>query len=285
MKRKSASTLIYFSERARKRSLVGRSKHVNKEKRAKTVRWIVVLLSSLLAGSAGVWAYYRYRPLDITDVTIEGAQRFVNAQDVQTMVQEKSLGRNIILIDIKNLERIISSNFLASKSVKISYQLPRSLKVQIKERTPIALILPEKSQEFYFVDLDGFVLGLANKSTTNLPVINYGQQVEVGIFVEPSAVSYYFDLIKALDEDGISVSTISSYPRYTQFFTGEGNQVLFSNAQSAKSQVKIFVKMMEAFKAEGKKVAKIDLRFDKVIVELVNKEEKVQNTESIREAN
>lgn len=266
MKRKSASTLIYFSERTRRRNLVKTPKHINKEKRRATIKNIILGILTLGIIGFGIWAYVKYKPFDIVKTEVEGAQRFVSRQDVKNIVDQQVLGKNCLTLDTTALEKTIGATFLATKSVKVTRILPNILKVQLTERVPIALILDE---EFYFVDSDGFVLGLADKSTTNLPVINYSQKVEVGKFVEPSAVSYYFDLIKALDEDGISVSTISSFPRYTSFFTGD-IEVLFTNTQSAKSQVKIFAKMIEAFKTEGRKPKKIDLRFDKVIVEFVD---------------
>ncbi len=249
----------------------------------------IIIVLAFLVG-LGIWGYVKYQPLEITGVMVNGAQRFVNAQDVKAVAEEKALGKNILLLNTGDLENTIANNFLASKSVKISRQLPKSLKVQITERVPIALI---KSQEkavtsaesnFYFVDADGFVLGLADKSATNLPVINYQGQVEVGKFVQSSAVAYYFDLIKALDEDGIAVSTVSSYPRYTEFFTRDDAKVLVSNGQSAKSQVKIFAKMLGAFKSEGKKVKQIDLRFDKVIVEFANEPEQAKDANEIDDA-
>jgi cell division protein FtsQ len=279
MKRKSASTLIYFTDRERKKRLVKHPKHVNKEKRTRHVKRFSVVSFLLLALGFGAWVYKTYRPLDVTMVTVTGAQRFVSAQDVQKIAEARALGKNLIFLDIDDLETTITSSFLASKSVKIRRQLPKSLKVEVTERVPIALIQSQDKaitspvSVFYFVDADGFVLGLADKSATNLPVINYSQQVEVGKFVDSSAVAYYFDLLKALDDEGISASTISSYPKYTQFFTRDDNKVFVNNAQSAKSQIKIFAKMLEAFKSEGKKVKQIDLRFDKVIVEFVNDQE------------
>lgn len=266
MNRKSASTLIYFSERTRRRNLVKKPKHINREKRRATLKHIVLGLLTLATIGFGIWAYVKYKPFDIVRTQIDGAQRFINRQDVKNIVDQQVLGKNCLTLDTNALEKTIEATFLAAKSVKATRILPNALKVQLTERVPIALI---QDDAFYFVDSDGFVLGLADKSTTNLPVINYSQKVEVGKFVEPSAVSYYFDLIKALDEDDISVSTISSFPRYTAFFTGD-IAVLFTNAQSAKSQVKIFAKMIEAFKTEGRKPKKIDLRFDKVIVEFVD---------------
>lgn len=269
MKKKSASTLIYFHEKARQRSLVKRPKHVNKERRVNNIVTVIKLLGLLTLVGILLWFYIQYQPLNIKSVEISGAERFVNQKDVQKIAEEKALGKNIILLNTGDLQRNIANNFLAAKSVEIYKVLPSHIKIKITERVPIALILPKDSQDFVFVDAQGFILGLADKSATNLPVINYSQPVEVGKFVEAGAVKYYFDLIKALDEDNVAVSTISSYPRYTEFFTGEATQVLFSNNQNPKPQVKIFAKMLEAFKAEGKLLKKIDLRFDKVVVEFI----------------
>ncbi len=266
MKRKSASTLIYFSERARRRDLVKKPKRINKEKRRATIKNIILGLSTLGVIGFGIWAYIKYKPFDIVKADVEGAQRFVNRRDIRNIVDHQVLGKNFLTLDTRALEKTIGETFLAVKSVKVVKIFPNAVNVQITERAPIALI---QNEEFYFVDMDGFVLGLADKSSTNLPVISYDQKVEVGRFVESSAVSYYFDLIKALDEKGIPVSTIKSFPRYTSFFTGD-IEVLFTNFQSAKSQAKIFAKMIEAFKAEGRKPKKIDLRFDKVIVEFAD---------------
>ena len=276
MKKKSASTLIYFHEQARRKRLIKRPKHVNKEKRARHLLTVLRVMIVLVFLGTITWVYVKYQPFNIKSIAIVGAERFVSQEDVQKIVGEKALDQNIIFLRSEVLQEVLARNFLASKSVKITKFLPNRLVVTMAERVPIALILPKSGKDFVFVDAEGFVLGLANKSTTNLPVINYSQNVEVGKFVDAVAVKYYFELIKALDEDNVAVSTISSYPRYTEFFTltdlagDEATQVLFANSQNPKPQVKIFSKMLEAFKAEGKHLKKIDLRFDKVIVEFAN---------------
>jgi cell division septal protein FtsQ len=271
MKKKSASTLIYFQEKARKRNLTRRPVRVNKEKRAK--HFLIAFRVIIIIAAAGslLWYYIKFQPLNIRSIEISGAERFVNREDLNNIAEEKALNQNIVSFNSRNLKEAVTANFLASKSVEVVKHFPSKLQITITERTPIALILPlNRNNGYYFVDSDGFILGRANKSDTNLPVINYSQDVEVGKFVEASAVKYFFDLIQALDEDKVAVSTISSYPRYTEFFTKEATQVLFTNDQSPKPQVRIFSKMMEAFKTEGKKLKKIDLRFDKVIVEFIN---------------
>jgi len=270
MKKKSASTLIYFQDKARRKSLIKRPRHVNKEKRTSNIITTIKLIGLFSMAGVLLWFYIQYQPLNIKSVEISGAERFVNHADVQKIAEEKALGKNIVFLNAGNLQKAIASNFLAAKSVEIKKVLPSRLKIIVTERVPIALILPKDGKDFVFVDAQGFILGLADKLATNLPVINYSQPVEVGKFVEAGAVNYYFNLIKALDEDNVAVSTISSYPRYTEFYTSEATQVLFTNNQNPKPQVKIFAKMLEAFKAEGKRLKKIDLRFDKVIVEFAN---------------
>jgi len=274
MKRRSASTLIYFQERSRKKLLAKRPVRVNKGRRAQKLFVLAKVVLVLSVVGVCTWLYLKYLPLNIESVKIVGAERFVNKDDVGSIVRENVVGKNILFMSKKELEEVIANNFLAARSVEIKKILPKTLAITISERVPIALVYPsdaaEQSKEFYFVDLEGFVLGLADKQSTNLPVINYTQEVEVGRFIESGAVKYYFDLIKVLDEDGVLVSTISSYPRYTQFFTREGTRVLFNNEESPRPQAKVLTRLMDAFKAEGKEVRKIDLRFGKVIVEFIN---------------
>jgi cell division septal protein FtsQ len=276
MKKRSASTLIYFNEKARKKNLLKRPKHINKEKRTRHIIIIFRMLTGLVFLGGLTWFYISYRPLDIKSVDIVGAERFVSKEDVRKIAEEKVLDRNIVFLDSAGLREALAKNFLASKSVEIKRVLPNRLVITISERVPIALISSKYSKDFVFVDAEGFILGLADKDTTNLPVIKYSQEVGVGKFVEAHAVKYYFDLIRALDADNVAVSTISSYPRYTEFYIAAGltdngaTQVLFTNDQNPRPQVKILSRMAEAFKAEGKKLKKIDLRFDKVIVEFDN---------------
>ncbi|HAZ29873.1 TPA: hypothetical protein DCY43_04010 [candidate division WWE3 bacterium] len=274
MKKKSVSTLIYYQDKSRKKVRTKIHVHVNKEKRARAVFSILKLLFLFLLGGSVVFGYVKYKPFRVTRVDVLGEGRFVNLEDVRKIAETNVLGKDIIVVNTAGVVEAIAHNYLAAKSVKVTKSYPRTIQVTVTERVPIALLLAKdasllakESTSYYFVDAEGFVLGPADKTTTNLPIISYGQKVYVGKFLEENAISYYFELLHALDENSILVSTISAFPKYVQFYTGDSVEALFTVAQSPKSQAKILARMLESFKTEGKKPRKIDLRFDKVIVE------------------
>ena len=281
MKKKSVSTLIYYQDKSRKKVRTKIHVHVNKEKRARAVFSILKLLFLFLLGGSVVFGYVKYKPFRVTRVDVLGEGRFVNLEDVRKIAETNVLGKDIIVVNTAGVVEAIAHNYLAAKSVKVTKSYPRTIQVTVTERVPIALLLTKdallltkdasllakESTSYYFVDAEGFVLGPADKTTTNLPIISYGQKVYVGKFLEENAISYYFELLHALDENSILVSTISAFPKYVQFYTGDSVEALFTVAQSPKSQAKILARMLESFKTEGKKPRKIDLRFDKVIVE------------------
>ena len=274
MRKKSVSTLIYYQDKSRKKVRTKIHVHVNKEKRARAVFSILKLLFLFLLGGSVVFGYVKYKPFRVTRVDVLGEGRFVNLEDVRKIAETNVLGKDIIVVNTAGVVEAIAHNYLAAKSVKVTKSYPRTIQVTVTERVPIALLLAKdasllakESTSYYFVDAEGFVLGPADKTTTNLPIISYGQKVYVGKFLEENAISYYFELLHALDENSILVSTISAFPKYVQFYTGDSVEALFTVAQSPKSQAKILARMLESFKTEGKKPRKIDLRFDKVIVE------------------
>ena len=274
MRKKSVSTLIYYQDKSRKKVRTKIHVHVNKEKRARAVFSILKLLFLFLLGGSVVFGYVKYKPFRVTRVDVLGEGRFVNLEDVRKIAETNVLGKDIIVVNTAGVVEAIAHNYLAAKSVKVTKSYPRTIKVTVTERVPIALLLAKdasllakESTSYYFVDAEGFVLGPADKTTTNLPIISYGQKVYVGKFLEEYAISYYFELLHALDENSILVSTISAFPKYVQFYTRDSVEALFTVAQSPKSQAKILARMLESFKTEGKKPRKIDLRFDKVIVE------------------
>ena len=274
MKKKSVSTLIYYQDKSRKKVRTKIHVHVNKEKRARAVFSILKLLFLFLLGGSVVFGYVKYKPFRVTRVDVLGEGRFVNLEDVRKIAETNVLGKDIIVVNTAGVVEAIAHNYLAAKSVKVTKSYPRTIQVTVTERVPIALLLAKdasllakESTSYYFVDAEGFVLGPADKTTTNLPIISYGQKVYVGKFLEENAISYYFELLHALDENSILVSTISAFPKYVQFYTRDSVEALFTVAQSPKSQAKILARMLESFKTEGKKPRKIDLRFDKVIVE------------------
>ena len=88
-------------------------------------------------------------------------------QEIQKLVSAQKLG-NILLLDITQLQEKIE-NHKWVKEAYIRKSFPSSLKIEIKEREPKALL---KKQDYYLVDEEGVLLEkVDSRNTSNLPLL------------------------------------------------------------------------------------------------------------------
>lgn len=90
--------------------------------------------------------------LDIKAIEVRSQKTGVQ-EDIQASLKGKDLG-NILLLDIGHLQKILSSHRWV-KHVFIRKIFPSSLRIEIQERTPEALL---KKEDFYLIDRDGVLL-------------------------------------------------------------------------------------------------------------------------------
>ena len=76
----------------------------------------------------------------------------------------------------------------------------------------------------------------------------------------------YLELVNALSEHKMKVSSMSFYPKYAQLYVNEGIEALVSNDKSRSDSISILGSLLKQLQLEGKKAKKVDLRYDKVIV-------------------
>lgn len=248
--------------------------HINRSRRLRPLITFAKFVTPLFLLCLLIYGYVSYKPFHIKEVRVSGDGIFASASDIKTMAESSSVNQSILLYDGNRMERLVLQNFLAVAEVSVKKIFPGTITIEYKERIPSALVYSEETKAFYYVDGTGFVLGIADKDSTNLPVIRYSSNVTVGRFLEGNAVSYYFDLIKALDENNISIVELTSHPSYMEFTTKDTVKVLFSSSTNPRSQAKVLAQMLTSFEAKGEKIRKIDLRFDKVIVEFIKVEDR-----------
>jgi hypothetical protein len=121
-------------------------------------------------------------------------------------------------------------------------------------------------RKFFLIDADGYVLGEVDKTLSGLPVVRYESPVKVGSFVEKEMVPITVELLKLSEKDDLKVSSISFYPKYTKIFVLGGVEVLISNSKNRENSMNVVTSLLRKTGPEGKKMSKIDLRYDKVIV-------------------
>jgi cell division septal protein FtsQ len=223
-------------------------------------------IAVVLVGVAVYSLLFRSGWFDISSVEIRGAKQFVNPTDVQALVEGAAIGENIILFNPEGVEKNVKKNFLSTKGVVIKKVYPSKVKVFVEERSPLALLSPLYSEDLFMVDDEGFVLGLVRDGFTDLPKVEYDGDILVGNFIDQNVVPVYLDLLISMKREDLKISSVSINRKYSNIYLEEGTLVYVGNDKDIQSAFKTLSSLVKKLTLEGKKIAKIDLRYDKVIV-------------------
>lgn len=248
-----------------------RNPHVNKRKvflrkHAPILRFALVLMLFTIL------ALILYRMTDkeyfnVKKVIVSGTHNFVNASDLATMAEQQLMGRHILKVEPERTEEILENSFQGAKEIKVYKDWPDEVQVVVSERIPLALIKSKTDEESYLVDDEGYVLGIVDESKTNLPRINYEGKAHVGQFLDKDLVPLYLDLLSTIDEQKLKASSVSVNDEYVNFYLDNKINVLIGKSKDIRRSVLIVSELLNQLKYEGKDVRKIDLRYDKVVVE------------------
>lgn len=228
-----------------------------------SIKLTLVLIFALL-GVLGFHFFVSNARFDISEVVVNGTNKFVSTSEVKTLVGNRVTGKNIILLDSKSLEGIVMETFQGAKNVGIRKHYPNKIIVEIIERTPKALV--ENSEEAFLVDEEGYVLGVQDKSATNLPTISYSGDVRVGYFVDEKVIPAYLEVLKSADEVGMNVSSVSIKHDDVEVYAQDSLKLLIRLDSVFLNEFYTAKSIVLDSETKGKKVSIVDLRFDKVIV-------------------
>jgi cell division septal protein FtsQ len=203
---------------------------------------------------------------DVKDILVYGTKQFVNAEDLEILIDSNLQNRNILYIDERKIENDIIKNFLGAKKITIKKSLPDKLVVNVTERVPLALLYQNEGSQLYLIDDDGYVLGKVAPQYMDLPRIQYVQDIEIGKTVAPEIVPTTRQIIKESDANNLKISSMSFTPKYTRIYIADSTQALLSNEKDFGLSIKLLSSMLKKLSLEGKNVNQIDLRYDKVIV-------------------
>jgi cell division septal protein FtsQ len=168
---------------------------------------------------------------------------------------------------VYKLTSVLRKNFQGAKSITVVKRLPNKLVITVVERTPLAIIYKTDSTGDFLIDGDGYVLGPVDSDSLALPRIKYNQgDIVVGSFVNKNIIPVSKQIIDDADAASLKISSISFSPAYTQLYVNDSVEVLIGNDKDKKQAIEVITALVKKLGLEGKKLKKIDLRYDKVIV-------------------
>jgi len=225
-------------------------------------------LTFLLLGALGLFYYlFFYKDtFKINRIEISGPNKFVNLSDVKKLTEGYAISKNIFVVNLDVMKKNLSDAFLAAKGFGIKRIFPSALKVKVEERSPMALVSSTKDGKLYMVDDEGFVLGLVEGSFLGLPRVTYEGDVMIGHFIDKNVVPVYLELLDGLKREDLKASSMSINDKYSNIFLENNIAVLIGNDKDKENAFKSIAALIKKLGLEGKKLRKIDLRYDKVIV-------------------
>lgn len=266
--KKSPATLIYYNDKiSKKRRAQSDFTKARRARKLKVNYKLLILLTFVILSIIGLVYFAEDRKwFHVKEIQVVGLGSFVNTKDVQRLSEGVLLNRSFFSFKSSDLEQALGSNFLGAKEFNVNKKLFGIVKVDILERTPY-VVAKDVFGNLYYVDQEGFVLGNAAENSSNLPEVLYDKEVLIGKFIDFVVLARYLELITSLEKEDLSAKEIEIFPRHISFTLLNKTKVFYTLSQSFLSQSRILGDLLKDIQTENKIPIRIDLRFDKVIVE------------------
>ena len=236
--------------------------------------WAVVAILVAAAGTVSTAALYHYGEhssrfrLDSSDqLEIAGLNNVTHAQILEVMGGD--IGRNVFFIPLeqrkKELEQI---PWLESASVMRF--APNRLKIEIRERTPVAFA--RIGSKVMLVDRSGVLMDLPARKKYSFPVI-VGMSLTGLRSTRSAQMKTFNQLIEELDSGGAHYSQELSEvdlsdPEDVKVLTGdrEGDVLVHLGSSAYLERFKIYVAHLREWRQQFPKLESVDLRYDGQII-------------------
>lgn len=203
----------------------------------------------------------------VRNIVCQAVEEDCPSQIWQTAV-DLTFNKNIIFLPTQKIsEEILRKNPIL-KEIKIKKKLPAKLILEIKKRQALVVLSSEPSgEDFYVIDEEGVVL--AKEKKTDLPLIFFSPigKWEIGQRVEEEKIQQTVDILTKLRLNLFKPKSAKIISPYSlEVWLNEGFLVVFSLKKEGENQVGSLQTIFSRSKIEGRVIKKIDLRFDKPVV-------------------
>ena len=260
--------------RAQKRVSVRRGslprKTAHRLKRAAVVAAILILIA-IVAGVAMQYGAHSWRfTVDSSDsIEISGNHNVSYAQVMDVMGGD--IGRNIFFIPLAERQKQLE-HIPWVKSAAVMRFLPNHLRVQIRERTPVAFA--RIGSHISLIDADGVVMDLpvSGRQQYSFPVI-VGMGEAEPLSTRAARMGIYTQLIQDLDSSGARYSQDLSEvdlsdPDDLKVMVNDPSGAVLVHLGSGNflQRYKIYVTHVAEWRQQFQKLDSVDLRYDRQII-------------------
>lgn len=247
----------------------------------------IVLLAAAGAGVAGAALYrygehsWRFRLESSDNIEVRGTHNVTRTQVLEVMASD--IGRNLFFVPLSDRKKQLEEVAWV-ESASVMRLLPDRLRIDIKERTPVAFV--QIGSRVSLIDASGVVMDMpATRQTRySFPVIT-GMQESEPLSTRAARMKIYATLVHDLDSEGGNYSSALSEvdlsdPEDVKIIVPEagGAVLLHVGSSDFLRRYKTFIAHVAEWRQQvpGQKLDSVDLRYEGQII--VNPDKKVVPT-------
>lgn len=221
----------------------------------------------VLGALIGFFLLYRYNTiLHITSVSIIGGSK-----DEKKTIEAFLLKKNILFLSDRDVTEQVRSRFPALTVIQVEKSYPSSLTLTIRSEKPFASLVTDGG--YMSLSEKGTVLKKVRDKTPPEPAIHFYQPVrhneyQMGQVITYSQLQKTLVFIRALTDEGFRVETVAIDSVDMIACKTRGFTVAFSQKRDTELQKYELRQLVKQLKIGTLRVKRLDLRFDKPVVEL-----------------
>ena len=176
-------------------------------------------------------------------------------EEIQQVLKAKNMV-NLLLLDIGHLQEAITAHRWV-KEVRIRKIFPSTLQIEIKERTPIALL---KKVNLYLIDKEGVQLEkIDSRENINLPVLIDSNNFQSNFEEKLKLARECLRSLSPQEKEKLEVIDLTEYENITVRLKKEQTKLILGNDQFSQ-KLKLFQNSREILEKYGN-LEYVDLRF------------------------
>lgn len=179
--------------------------------------------------------------------------------------------KNLLLLNLAELEREIIQKNPSVKSVEITKIYPNKLRLIItKDKSIIAV---KADLGYLYLSDKGKIISKQKDFDKKLPLVNYYQKVYFANYQSGQKINYreiisVLELVKKAKNLGLTVDTVDIVGTYMVAFNLEEKKIIFSLEKKLEEQEYELETIVKQFRIEGKEFISLDLRFNKPVIKI-----------------
>lgn len=227
--------------------------HIRRRRRIQVVAAVVIVFAIIISSIQ----LYRSGLFNIKKIIVSGNKSVVAGK----VIEACNIGENDNIISFstaKLRQKLLKNPWV--KEVSVTRALPDTLRVQIIERVPVAII--SHGSKFYLVDDDFFIIselqyadGAKVPTITDLPV----ERISVGDRLMDESLKNAIDCLKSMDSSLAKTITLLSASSVDKLslYNKDNIEILYGEANQVDEKNKVIKTILSK---QGKQVVFIDIR-------------------------